>query len=128
MSEVPQFAPQSGPSSVAELAVRVEHPQPDAAVVVLLDEHDVSTRPVLESLVETLLAENDLVVVDLSEVEFVDSSIVNLLLETKQIAPECACVFRVQVGTSAVVHRLLEITGVLVLLDWAPTRERALNG
>jgi anti-anti-sigma factor len=95
---------------------------------VLQGEHDFSTRPSLESLVETLLDENDLVVIDLSEVRFVDSSIVNFLLETKQTAPDRSCAFRVQVGQAAVVHRLLEITGVLVLLDWAPTREHALNG
>jgi anti-anti-sigma factor len=110
--------------------VRIEHPRPGAAVVVLTGEHDVSTSPRLESLLASLLGVHDLVVVDLSEVEFLDSSAINSLLDAKQAASEQRhpCAFRVQVGTEAIVHRILEITGVLELLDCAPTRELALNG
>jgi anti-sigma B factor antagonist len=110
--------------------VRLEHPSPGTAVVVLTGEHDVSTSPRLDSLLASLLAVHDLVVVDLSEVEFLDSSAINALLDAKRAASEQRhpCAFRVQVGTEAIVHRILEITGVLELLDSAPTRELALDG
>jgi anti-anti-sigma factor len=110
--------------------LRIEHPRRGAAVVVLTGEHDVSTSPRLESLLTSLLVENGLVVVDLSEVEFLDSSVINSLVETKKAASgqRHDCSFRVQVGKDAVVHRILEITDVLELLECAATRELALDG
>ena len=110
--------------------VRIEHPNTGAVVVVLMGEHDVSTSPRLESLLASLLAEHGLVVVDVSEVEFLDSSVINGLVDAKRAASEQRhpCEFRVQVGTEAIVHRILEITGVLDLLECAPTRELALDG
>jgi anti-anti-sigma factor len=110
--------------------LRIEHPRPDTAVVVLTGEHDVSTSPRLESLLASLLAENSVVVADLSEVEFLDSSVINSLVEATRSASaqRHACAFRLQIGSEAIVHRILEITGVLDLLECAPTRDLALAG
>ena len=108
--------------------VRIERPRAGAAVVVLLGEHDISTSPGLARILSSLLDENELVVTDVSEVEFLDSSVINVLIEADRAASAQERSFRLQVGTEAVVHRVLEITGVLQLLDCASTREQALNG
>ena len=42
-------------------------------------------------------------------------------------AAEVGRTFRVQLGTEAIVRRVFELTGVLEVLDWAPTREEALR-
>ena len=106
--------------------IRIERPLPDATVVVLTGEHDVGTTARVQRLLESLLEQNGLLVLDLSEVEFVDSSVLNSMLEVDRAASDSSCAFVVQVGTEAVVHRVLEVTGVLRLLQCAPTREGAL--
>lgn len=111
---------------LAQQEFRIERPSPDATVVVLTGEHDVATAADLQRLLESLLSENDLLVLDLSEVEFLDSSVLNSMVEIDRTAATSDCTFVVQVGTEAVVHRVLEITDVLRLLTCERTRERAL--
>jgi anti-anti-sigma factor len=105
---------------------RIERPLPDTTVVVLTGEHDVATADRVQPLLEGLLTTNELLVVDLDEVEFLDSSVLNALIDVDRAASETPCTFLVQVGDEAVVRRVLEISGVLRLLQWAPTREGAL--
>jgi anti-anti-sigma factor len=107
--------------------IRIEHPAAGAAVVVFSGEHDLSTRSDLEELIASLIRENRVVVADLSGAEFVDSTIINLLVQAKRDASEQDCMFRLQMGTQAIVRRIFEVTGVLDLLDCAPTREEALG-
>ena len=52
--------------------VQVERPRAGAAVVVFTGEHDLSTSEPVEALLGSLIEENELVVVDFSEAEFVD--------------------------------------------------------
>lgn len=106
---------------------RIERPADGAVVVVLEGEHDLSTRPALEDVLDSLLEENRLVVADVSRVEFVDSTIINLLVQARRRASERQCTFRLQMGTEALVRRALEVSGVLELLECAPTRQEALR-
>jgi anti-anti-sigma regulatory factor len=66
-------------------------------------------------------------VADFSEAEFVDSSIINLLVETRHEAEARKRRFRIQTGTECVVYRVFELTGVLSLLECASSREEALD-
>ena len=56
-----------------------------------------------------------------------DSSIINLLVETKREAKASQRRFRIQMGTECVVYRVFEVSGVLLFLECASSREEALG-
>lgn len=105
----------------------VEQPRDGAAVVVFSGEHDVATAEAVESMLESLVEDNQLVVADFSEAEFVDSATLHALVKTARSAQERGTRFRVQLGTAAIVDRAFEVSGVLEVLDCVPTREEALR-
>jgi STAS domain len=67
------------------------------------------------------------VVVDLSQAEFIDSTVLDTLLEADRMARERGLTFTVQVGTPAIVQRVLEISGVLDRLSCADSRIDAIR-
>lgn len=107
--------------------VLVEHPAEGTAVAVFAGEHDLATADETRTLLTSLIDENGLVVVDLSDAEFVDSSTVFTLLLCHQAAVARGRTFRLQLGTAPIVERVLELSGVLKVLDCVPTREEALR-
>jgi anti-anti-sigma factor len=107
--------------------VEIEHPASDQAVVVFRGEHDVAQADALRQMLSHLVSQHELVVADFSEAEFVDSVVVNLLLETKREASERLHRFRLQLGSESPVERVFEIAGVLPLLERARTRAEALG-
>jgi anti-anti-sigma factor len=106
--------------------IEVRSPQPHAALVVLAGEHDLYSAEEVQRTLDQSLAVCDHLIVDLSTAEFIDSTIVALLLQTKKNATELDRKFNVVLGTAPVVERILEITGVVPLLNVVPTVERAL--
>ena len=106
--------------------IGVEEPEAGRAVVVFKGEHDLAQVEALGELLSGLVAENELVVADFSEAQFVDSSIIDLLLETRREAEANQRRFRIQMGTESVVYRVFKITGVLSFLECASSREEAL--
>ncbi len=72
------------------------------------------------------LAVCDHLIVDLSAAEFIDSTIVGVLLQTKKNAVELDRKFNVVLGTAPVVERILDVTGVVPHLNVVPTVEGAL--
>ncbi len=107
--------------------IRIERPAPDTAVAVFLGEHDIASGKELESLLETLVDENDLVVVDFSEATFVDSTTLHLLLRAHAAARVRGRTFRLQLGSADIVRRAFELTGVATRLGCAASREEALR-
>jgi anti-anti-sigma factor len=107
--------------------IRIERPAPDTAVAVFLGEHDIASKKELESLLETLVDENAHVVVDFSEAAFVDSTTLHLLLKADAAAQVRGKVFRLQLGTTDIVRRAFELTGVATRLDCVASREEALR-
>ena len=107
--------------------IRIERPAPDAAVAVFLGEHDIASRKELKSLLETLVEENDLVVVDFSEATFVDSTTMHLLITAHAAARVRGKTFRLQIGTADIVRRAFELTGVMTRLDCVKSRQEALH-
>ena len=106
--------------------MRVLRPRPGAAVVECTGEHDIVTAPELDAVLEELAAENELVVVDISETEFIDSSIIHCLVKAHRRSRDQQTEFRLQFGSAAVVDKALKLSGVLEGLDVATTREEAL--
>jgi anti-sigma B factor antagonist len=109
-----------------EPELEVQRPRPNAAVIVLRGEHDLSTRDALASAVNERIAADELVVVDLSAADFIDSSVLGVLAQANQRAKTAGTRFRLQLGTAAIVKRVLEISQLLNHLDYATTREQAL--
>jgi anti-sigma B factor antagonist len=116
MSDSPSFQP----------TIEVRSPQPHAALVVLGGEHDLYSADQLQQTFDETLAGSDLLIVDLSAAEFIDSTIIGVLIETMKKADELDRKFIVVLGTAPAVERILDVTGVLPLLNVVPTVERAL--
>jgi len=107
--------------------VRVEWPRAGAAVVTFSGEHDAFTARTVEPALSSLVDENELVVVDFSKAEFVDSSMIQLLLKSYKTARERGSTFRLQLGTAPIVEKAFQLSGVLEVLDRVSTREEALR-
>ena len=78
-------------------------PRPGVAVVACTGEHDLTTKDETGRLLRLLVAENDLVVVDVSQAQFIDSSFVNNLLKADRLARERGTAFRLQLATAPTV-------------------------
>jgi len=102
--------------------VKVEFATNDTAVVALVGEHDLHSRPALRATL-AYAAEGRNVLVDLSRCTFVDSAIISLLLATQrtlnQHAGRCELVIAPESGY---VTRLFEISGIAGLFKVHGTR------
>ena len=65
-------------------------------------------------------------IVDLSAVDFIDSTILGVLTQTMKNASERGCKFNVVLGAASVVERILKVTGLVPLLNVVPSVEQAL--
>ena len=81
----------------------------------------------VHGLLTGLLDDNELVIADFSQAQFVDSSILGVLIAVRQEAESRTATFRLQLGTADIVRRAFEIAGLYVMFDIAPTREAALG-
>ena len=108
--------------------VVVERPAPGAAVAVFSGEHDMATKHQVHELLTSLVDDNKLVVADFSEAQFVDSSIVGVLMAMKGEAEARGHTLRLQLNTADIVRRAFEISGLLTVFEVASTREAALEG
>ncbi len=101
-------------------------PRRGAVVVELKGEHDLMSAGSLYETLSSLLDSHRVVVADLSQVLFVDSSTLAVLVRAHRKALEAGKQFRLQLGTEPIVERVLEISGLLKFLDCYPTRDEAL--
>ena len=106
--------------------IAVCSPKPHAALVVLAREHDLYSAAEVQQTLDQSLAAYVHLIIDLSAVAFIDSSIVAVLVQAKKTATALDRKFNVVLGTAPVVERILEITGVVALLNVVPTVEQAL--
>jgi len=106
--------------------VAVSSPRPRAAVIELKGEHDLTSRDELDDLVCSLVRVNDVVVVDITAAQFIDSSVLTTLLRGDKLARRHGKTLRLQTGTTPVMRKALEISGVLQLVETVPTRNEAL--
>ena len=97
----------------------------DAAVVVPTGELDLATAPALEEALG-LAFESDAarVVLDLRELEFIDSSGLRTLLTARRRAEQARASFSLVAGHRAL-ERTLEIAGVHKVFDWTLAEDLA---
>ena len=112
--------------SSREPTIEVLLPQPNAVLIVLGGEHDVTSAEELRQTLDQCLGRCDHMIVDLSAVEFIDSTTIRVLMETRSHALERDRKLTVVLGTAPIVERVLEISGLLTLMNVVPTIERAL--
>ena len=108
--------------------IRVERPTADAAVIEFTGEHDLAEADRIQSLFESLVEQNAVVVADFSEAQFVDSSVLRTLVRAHLAAQSRGSSFRLQLGTATVVERAFELSGILGHLSCWESRAEALNG
>lgn len=106
--------------------IEVSSPQPHAALVVLAGEHDLHSADEVQKTFDQSLAVCDHLIVDLSSADFIDSTLIGVLLQTKKNALQRDRKFNVVLGTAPIVERILEVTGVVGRLNVVQTVERAL--
>ena len=99
---------------------------PDAALVVLVGEHDLYSADQLRQTIDMSLSGCDHLIVDLSAAEFIDSTVIGVLVQTMKQASGLGRRFSVVLGTAPVVARALQVSGMLPLLKVVPTVEEAL--
>jgi len=106
-------------------SVRTER-RGDAAVVVPTGELDLATAPALETALARAFGsgESDSVVLDLRELEFIDSSGLRTLLTARRQAEEAGATFSLVAGHRGL-ERTLEIAGVHKVFTWTPAEEIA---
>jgi stage II sporulation protein AA (anti-sigma F factor antagonist) len=106
---------------------RVERPEPGAAVVVLSGEHDMAVVQDLRRLLDRLREEKLGIVIDLSEAQFVDSSILNQLVAAHQEATKLGTEVVLQLGPTSIVRRAVEVSGLNERLPCADDRADAVR-
>ena len=107
--------------------VAVSRPRAGAIVVECTGEHDVTTSEEIGNLFAELVVGNDLIVIDLSEAEFIDSSFIHNLVKLDRLARLRGTRIRLQFGTAPIVARALELSGTLDRFEHATTRADALS-
>lgn len=116
----------SEPDTPRPPAFRMERvPAPEGVVLlVLAGEIDLATSGRFRAEVEAALAAGSALVADLSEVEFMDSTMLRELLSANRDLGGAGRHF-VLAAPQAAVRRLLELTGTAELFRTAATREEA---
>ena len=117
----------TGQRQDTEPTIEVIWPESDVALVVLAGEQDMGSAPVIEGAVGDALRTCSHLVIDLSAVQFVDSSIIDLLVQTRREAAERGCDFNLVLPEGPSIERTLEICGVLPELNRVTTREAAMT-
>jgi anti-anti-sigma factor len=111
----------------AALDAKLIGPVRGQAIVELYGEYDLSTSDAVRGLFTSLEDECELVVVDLSEAEFIDSSFLQNLASADRLARAKGAHFRLQLGAKPFVKRALEISGLLDRLECTSERAEALR-
>jgi anti-anti-sigma factor len=102
--------------------------QGDAALIAVSGELDLASGSALESELDKVTApETTLLVVDLRELEFMDSTGLSIIVRAHQRLAESGCELSLVRG-SAQVQRLLDLTGVAERVRLVGAPEELLNG
>ena len=105
--------------------IDVSHPGESTAVVALRGEHDLTTNHEIADLLAREVSNNDIVVVDVSDALFIDSSFLHNLVRADRDARARGSRFVLQMGTAPIVRSALRISGLLEHLDVADSRGAA---
>ena len=118
----------SGKSQDTEPTIEATWPTSEVALVVLSGEQDMGSAREVEDAMREALQSCGHLVVDLSAVQFIDSSIINLLVQMRREAAEQGCAFNLVLQDAPPIERTMEICGVLPELNHVRTLDLALRG
>lgn len=107
--------------------IRVVDATDEIVALDLEGEFDISSSPELAEHATRVLQAGKHLIVNLSDVTFIDSSIVHALFAVDAKAHEFGRTFVLQFGTHAAVERVLQITGTDKALRTAATRAAAIR-
>ena len=107
--------------------IELRWPRTDVAQIVLLGEHDLTSGEELEATLTSVLDVSTKLVVDLTGVEFIDTTLINGLCRAKRQADLRAIEFGVVIGGNEIVARALEVTSLVDSLHGVETLEEALR-
>jgi anti-sigma B factor antagonist len=119
--------PQPGGSDQPEptlLTVRIQDDGADLSIVTLAGELDLSTIPRMEGPLLEQIRQRPAVLVDLSELEFIDSSGIGVLIQAFRLANGTPV--KVLIGAGSQIERVFGIAGVTEALPVYSDREQAL--
>ena len=103
-------------------------PETDAIVAVCLEgDFDLTNAQALGEQLDRALGSGNGVIVDLSEATFIDASIVHVLMRASETAAGRRQTVVLQLGTAAVVERVLELVGSELPLPRAHDRQAGVD-
>ena len=108
------------------VAIRVV---PETAKIVALcleGDFDLTNAPALDAQIELALDRGNDLILDVSEASFIDSSVIHLVARAAQTAQTTEQTVVLQLGTAAIVERVLEVSGIEEVLPRAHDRREAL--
>jgi anti-sigma B factor antagonist len=108
-------------------AFTVQQPRSDVALIALSGELDIASAPELEQALDQISEPTKLVIVDLRELEFMDSTGLSMLVRAHQSLSERDCELTLIKGQPQV-QRLLDLTGVADRLRLVSEPGELLNG
>jgi len=101
--------------------------RPDALILTVSGEIDMSTAPRLEEALESANAGASRVVVDLTNVSFVDSSALNAFVRGQRGLTERGIALRLVAPSAGVVRKVFEIANLTEPLNVVETTDAALS-
>jgi anti-anti-sigma factor len=99
----------------------------DVAVLTLRGDHDMTTAGDLRAAFDALLARSTGVVVDLTQVSFMDSSTLHALVSAREEALGAGKGIVIQLGAPAAVKRLMRLSGLDEVFPISDSRDQALR-
>ena len=103
-------------------------PETDEIVAVCLEgEFDLTNAPSFRNETDHALESGNDLILDLSEATFIDSSVIHVLVHASQAASARQQTAVLQLGTAAIVERVLEIAAVENVLPRARDRQEAVR-
>lgn len=98
----------------------------DITVIALVGEHDLSTSDAIWRELELAVRARQAVIVDLSDAEFIDSSVIHQLMKADKLARGEGTRVTLQLETAPVVQRVIQVTGLERHFVIAHSRELAI--
>jgi anti-anti-sigma factor len=117
----------SSASQTSEGTVRVVPETDGILAICLAGEFDIADISVLKHELDSALAGGDHLILDLSETTFIDSSIIHTLFDGVRVARRRNQTVVLQLGTTPIVERALEIAGIERVLPRAHDRDGAVR-
>jgi anti-anti-sigma factor len=107
-------------------AIRVVQETDEIVAICLEGDFDLANAPRLRDEIDRLLEGRNDLIVDLSKATFVDSSVINVLLQASKAARGRNRMV-LQLGTATIVERALELANMWLVLQRADDRQEAVR-